>query len=87
MTYDYLMPPTIDEINEINQKQKAEKAKLREEKRKNETPKVAEVKPGETVLKPVVSQIEEIIEEELVHGAAPDQQPLYDDELKVENNT
>ena len=87
MTYDYLMPPTIDEINEINQKQKAEKEKLREEKRKNGTPKVAEVKPGETVLKPVVSQIEEIIEEELVHGAAPDQQPLYEDELKVENNT
>jgi hypothetical protein len=33
MTYDFLMPPTIDEINKISQKEKEEKAKLREEKR------------------------------------------------------
>ena len=92
MTYDFLMPPTMDEINKINQKQKEEKAKLREEKRQEEllkwVPEVAEIKEWETALMPVVSQIEEVIEEELEHGAAPEQQPLYDEEeLKTKNNT
>jgi hypothetical protein len=36
MNYDYLMPPTLEEINAQSQKEKDEKAKAREEKRLKE---------------------------------------------------
>ena len=92
MTYDFLMPPTIDEINKISQKEKEEKARLREEEKIRElltwVPEVAEIKSWETAFIPVNPQVEEIIEEELEHGAAPEQQPLkVDDQVAVENNT
>ena len=92
MTYDFLMPPTIDEINKISQKEKEEKARLREEEKIRElltwVPEVAEIKSWETAFIPVNPHVEEIIEEELEHGAAPEQQPLkVDDQVAVENNT
>jgi hypothetical protein len=33
MNYDYLMPPTLEEINAQSQKEKEEKARIREERR------------------------------------------------------
>jgi hypothetical protein len=37
---------------------------------------------------PVNPQVEEIVEEEQMHGAAPEQQPLkVDDQVAVKNNT
>jgi Tfp pilus assembly protein PilO len=47
MSYDFLMPPTLDEINEQSQKEKELKAKLREEMKQKEllngTPEVADI--------------------------------------------
>jgi hypothetical protein len=48
MNYDYLMPPTLDEINAESQAEKEEKAKIREEQRLKELltkePEVVELK-------------------------------------------
>ena len=81
MNYDYLMPPTLDEINAESQAEKEEKAKIREEKRLKELltkePEVVELKEWETALIPTKTDSMYVeIEEEQEHGAAPDQQPI-----------
>jgi hypothetical protein len=47
MSYDFLMPPTLEEINDQVQKEKEQKAKLREEMKQEEllngTPEVADI--------------------------------------------
>ena len=86
MNYDYLMPPTIEEIKEIDQKEKEEKARIREEKRLNDLltwkPEVAEIKEWETALIPTKIEVFEEDEEEQEHWAAPEeQQPIkYEEE-------
>ena len=92
MSYDFLMPPTLDEINDQVQKEKEQKAKLREEMMQkellNETPEVADIESWEAAFIPVTTQIEETIDEELEHGSAPDEQPLKtQEEIDAENNS
>ena len=73
MNYDYLLPPTLEEINSISAQEKEEKAKIREEKRLNElktwTPEIAEIATWENAFLPT-TPYEEPIEEEQEHGAA-----------------
>ena len=70
-TFDYLLPPTLEEINEISQKEKEEKAQKREEKRYydliNWTPEVAEIPVWENALAPTTPYVEP---EEQEHGSA-----------------
>lgn len=86
MNYDYLMPPTLEEINAQSQKEKDEKAKAREEKRLKELltwkPEIIEIKKWETAFMPSIEEskkLEQKDEEEQMHGAAPEQQPIKEE--------
>ena len=87
--YDFLMPPTVDEVNEIAKKQKEEKTRLREEKRQNEllnqAQEAVEIESWEMAFIPATKKNIEAIEEEQEHWSAEEMPLKAEGQLDVEN--